>query len=91
MTKRPAKNPPRTASRGHRSIVLPLIVDAEASQVMGGGVILDFNRHLVVECPSLDAAVSAVATVNGTEPENVRRGMQMQLQYLSAVRSGKKR
>ena len=58
---------------------------------MGRGVILDFNREFVAECDSLDTAIDAVVIVNGTTPDDVRRGIQTQAEYLRAVRTARVR
>jgi hypothetical protein len=71
-------------------LALPLRVDFEASQVMGGGIVLDKTGRVVAECPDLDVAVALVAKVNDESQGDVWRHMKMLMAYRENLRRGRK-
>ncbi len=94
--------PPAERARMRREAIkacLPFIgpngmmrVGYEASMVTGGGIVFSprdaQGDFLVIECDTIEDAMSIAAEANGTTEQEVRERMRMEMEYLNNLRRG---
>ena len=68
-----------------------LLVDYEASSVMGEGIVVDLDSGRVTHCATLEDAIAMVAAANGQSTEEVEDGIHVRMQYLYNLRRGRRR